>query len=51
VTYFDTNYLIRLYWDELGAREVRDLASRSERICCARHGRTEFFAAVKRKGR
>lgn len=51
MTYFDTNYLIRLYWDEPGAIEVRDLAAQSERICCARHGRTEFFAALKRKGR
>lgn len=51
MTYFDTSYLVRLYWADPGFAEVRQFAARAPALCCARHGLTECLAAFQRKCR
>ncbi len=51
MTYFDTSYLVRLYWNDPGHEIVRDLAGRATDVCCGRHGRVELIAAFHRKYR
>lgn len=46
--YFDTSYLVRLYYQDPGAVQVRALAA-TDHVACAALGQTEMMAAFHRK--
>lgn len=46
--YFDTSYLVRLYYQDRGAGQVRALAA-ADHVACAALGQTEMMAAFHRK--
>jgi len=48
IPYFDTSYLARLYLDDHGYAQARDLADTAVQITCAWHGQAEVVAALHR---
>ena len=46
--YFDTSYLVRLYFEDPGFAVVRELAS-ADHVASATHGHAEILAAFHRK--
>ena len=45
MSYFDTSYLLRCYYDDPGYEAVRRLADEDQIACCG-HGRVELAAAL-----
>lgn len=49
--YYDTAFLLKLYWVEHGSDAVRSHASNIDVIVCSLHGKAELIAAAHRKFR
>ena len=49
--YYDTAFLLKLYWPENGSDEVRGHAANIDVIVCSLHGKAELIAAAHRKFR
>jgi len=48
VLYFDTSYLVRLYLDDPGFKQVRAKAESATAICSAWHAQAEIVSAIHR---
>jgi predicted nucleic acid-binding protein len=46
--FFDTSYLVRLYLEDAGFEQVRQLAARSPALAASWHGQAEVVAALHR---
>lgn len=51
MSYFDSSYLFRLYWEDPGFVEVRAHASQVQPLACAMRGRAEVISTCHRKFR
>lgn len=51
MSYFDSSYLFRLYWEDAGFAEVRAHAASVQTLACAVHGRAEVVSTCHRKFR
>src|SRR5215510_14355919 len=51
MSYFDSSYLFRLYWEDAGFAEVRAHAASAQSLACAVHGRVEVISTCHRKFR
>jgi len=49
--YYDTAFLLKLYWSEIGSNDVRAHAADIDVIVCSLHGKAELIAAAHRKFR
>jgi predicted nucleic acid-binding protein len=49
--YYDTTFLLKLYWPEQGSDDVRAHAANIDVIVCSLHGKAELIAAAHRKFR
>ncbi|GAB5562229.1 MAG: hypothetical protein SynsKO_38760 [Synoicihabitans sp.] len=49
--YYDTAFLLKLFWSENGSDEVRSHAANIDVIVCSLHGKAELIAAAHRKFR
>jgi len=49
IAYFDTSFLVRLYWNDPGYAVIREAARNLDEIVCSLHGRAEVVAAIHRK--
>src|SRR5262244_2596295 len=51
MSYFDSSYVFRLYWEDAGFAEVRAHAASARSLTCAVHGRAEVVSTCHRKFR
>lgn len=51
MSYFDSSYLFRLYWEDPGFVDVRAHASQVQPLACAMRGRAEVISTCHRKFR
>jgi predicted nucleic acid-binding protein len=49
--YFDSSYLCKLQWPEIGSSEVAACAGEADVLACCMIGRAEFYSAGHRKAR
>jgi uncharacterized protein (DUF488 family) len=49
MSYFDSSYVFRLYWEDAGFAEVRAHAASAQSLTCAVHGRAEVVSTCHRK--
>ena len=51
MSYFDSSYLFRLYWEDVGFAEVRAYAAHTQSLTCGVHGQAEVISTCHRKFR